>query len=294
MVLLCVRNGAPTLDRQLAALCAQDYHDSWELVVVDNGSTDTTREIATGWVERMPGLRIVEEAHVGVNRARNRGVLEGGASLVVCCDADDQVSPGWLRAMVHALEQFDVVGGAIDPEHLSRPNTPRVACLQTAELPAAFGMLFAVGANFGFKRAVFDAVGGFDDTFPLGSDEIDFCLRAQHAGFSIGFVPAAVIHYQLKTTARSVMRQRFAYGRGHEHLTEKLARLGYIQSRLTQRWKIIIVGTLRLLRHLPELMVRESRLQFLASVAHLSGRFVELCRESVEAISPRRSPGLGV
>ena len=126
-VLLCVRNGAETLDRQLAALAAQDYTAEWELLLVDNGSTDASRDIASLWASKVPNLRMMSEPRVGVNRARNCGFSEAKAPIIVCCDADDVVSPGWLRAMVDALERFDIVGGALDPYPLNPPTAPREA-----------------------------------------------------------------------------------------------------------------------------------------------------------------------
>ncbi len=275
-VVLCVRDGAATVERQLAALAAQDLSEPWELVFVDNGSTDSTPEIASCWAHRLPRMRVVNEPVRGINRARNAAVRASRAPLLVCCDADDAVSPGWLRAMVEGLGRFDIVGGALDPDRINGPDAPRVACLQRAELPTVFDRPFVVGANLGFRRQVFDTVGGFDEVFTLGSDEVDFCLRAQYDGFSVGFVPAAIVGYHVQDTARGVMRQRFRYGRGHERLVAKHAALGRIRSRPAQRWKGVAVGAARLVRRSPQLARRSGRLQYLAGVAFLGGRTVEL------------------
>lgn len=279
-VLLCVRDGSTTLDQQLRALSEQDFQGEWELVLVDNGSIDDTRAIATRSQPRFRCMRIVEESHIGLNRARNRGVREACAPLVVCCDADDEVSPRWLRTMVDALAQFDLVGGALDPGPLNGPNSPRAGCPQQTELPSVFGRRYSMGASLSFRRSVFDAIGGFDESFMSGSDEVDFCLRAQYAGFSIGFAQSAVVAYRVKDTARGVMRQRFAYGRGHQRLVEKHARLGHIRSCPIQRWKVVAVNAARLVEHVPDALNRESRLQYFAAVAYFGGRVTELAREA--------------
>lgn len=276
-VLLCVRNGEATLAGQLAALHAQDFDEPWELVLVDNGSTDASRRIARAWQIRLADMRVVSEPIRGLNRARNRGVLAARASLILCCDADDEVRPGWLREMVRALERDALVGGAVDPERINDASSPKVACLQRSELPTAFGVPFAIGANLGFHRRVFATVGGFDERFEIGSDDVDFCLCAHHHGFSIGFAPAAIVDYRIKASMRGVVRQRFAYGRGHERLVAKHARMGHVDGRPIQRWKGVAFGATRLLVKVPQLLSSVTRDQYLASAAFVSGRVWELC-----------------
>jgi glycosyltransferase involved in cell wall biosynthesis len=275
-VLLCVRNGAATLEQQLRALSEQRSGRPWELLVVDNASTDASRAIAERWTAELPELRIVEERVAGLNRSRNRGVLAARSPLILCCDADDEVAPGWLQAMVCALERFDVVGAAMDTISLNPPGTPVVTCPQADGLPTVFGHHYVMGAALGFRREVFDAIGGFDELFDLGSDDTDFSLRAQYAGFSVGFEPRAVIKYRTRATMSSVMRQRFSYGRGHERLVAKHARLGHIESRPAQRWKGIVVGTGRLVLKSSMVASSGSRDEYLASAAHLAGRAYEL------------------
>jgi GT2 family glycosyltransferase len=218
----------------------------------------------------------VDEPRPGTNRARNRGVGISRAPVIVCCDADDEVAPGWLRAMVGALDRDDLVGAALDPDPLNGPDAPYQGVLQRTALPTAFGMPWSVGAALGFRRAVFDALGGFDEAFVLGSDETDFCIRAHHAGFSIGFARDAVVRYRLKESARGLIRQRFLYGRGHERLVRKHAALGTVRSSPRQRWKTVVVGAGRLVRASPAVLRRETRLQYVASGGYLAGRVVEL------------------
>jgi glycosyltransferase involved in cell wall biosynthesis len=279
-VILCVRNAESTLDRQLAALQAQDVGDPWELIVVDNGSIDASRAIAASWCGRIPRMRIVDEPEVGTNRARNRGLREARTSAIAFCDADDEVSAPWLREIVLALEHFDVVGGALDPERLNGPDAPRTACIQQTELPNAFGWRWAVGANLAFRADVGVAIDGFDPAFIAGSDDTDFCLRAQYRGFSIGFAPDAVVSYRIRSSPLAIMRQRLAYGRGHERLVEKHARLGHVQSTRVQRWKAIGVQASRVIVHVPDIARRRTRLQYLAAVGYLVGRAAELAAES--------------
>jgi glycosyltransferase involved in cell wall biosynthesis len=283
-VVLCVRNGAATLDQQLAALAAQDFDGAWEVVLVDNGSTDATRAIASAWKEKIPWLRLVSENAAGLNRARNTGIHAARAPRIVLCDADDEVTASWVQAMVAGLRQFDVVGGALEPFPNRASRWQKEDCPQQTALPNKLERPFAVGANLGLLRRVFDTVGGFDETFSFGADEVDFCLRAQHADCSIGFVPDAIVRYRTKETAGSVMRQWFRYGRGHQRLVEKHAERGWIRSPLRERWQTVAFELGSTIRHLPDGLRRTSRLAYLARGAHVVGEVAEL-------VKPRRARG---
>jgi GT2 family glycosyltransferase len=277
-VVLCVRNGADTLARQLDALSAQDFAGPWEIVLVDNGSTDGTGALASSWSSKLPGLRVVEEPRPGLNRARNRGVGVARADRILCCDADDEAGPAWVGAMVPALGRFDIVGGALEPY----PNVVRAGrwfeCPQSSGLPTLFDQTYAVGANLGFSRRVFDAIGGFDEGFGTGADEVDFCLRARRAGFSIGFAPDAVARYRMKESTGAVMRQRFGYGRGHQRLLAKYHRRAWVDRPRPDRWHEVARNAGSLVRTSPRLLRADTRLGYLARLAHVSGEVTELVR----------------
>jgi GT2 family glycosyltransferase len=271
-VVLCVRDGEGTLARQLAALRAQDYDDVWELVLVDNGSTDGTYELIRASTAVLPRCRVLVEPRVGLNFARNRAIEAGRAAKVALCDADDEVSPQWLRRMVEALDRFDVVGGA----------------LETHELPNSLGRPYAVGANLAFRREVWEAIGGFDARFAGGCDETDFCLRAQDAGYTIGFDPRAVVHYRLRADLSGIARQHFDYGRGEERLLAKRGGLGLADGRLRSRWRFLASETRRGAVELPTMLANPAeRRQCVERSAFLAGRFVELFERSVRPTRER-------
>src|SRR5690606_36832296 len=131
---------------------------------VDNGSSDETPALLARFAEANRRLRSVTCTEIGIAPARNHGVGASRGALVLVCDADDVVAPGWVEAMAAALAEDDVVGGRIDVEALNRPSVRAARGSPTANgLPAAFAFLpYAVGANLGFRREVFDALGGFD------------------------------------------------------------------------------------------------------------------------------------
>src|SRR4029079_4253376 len=115
---------------------------------------------------------------------RNRALEDVGEGPVACCDADDAVTPGWLREMVAALADHDLVGGALDPVPLNGFGSPHQGIVQRTALPNVLGRVWVVVAILGFEARVAHAIGGFDPAFNGGSDDTDFCLRAQYAGFT--------------------------------------------------------------------------------------------------------------
>ncbi len=160
-VVIPVRNARSTLGDQLAALLEQDFDDTWEVVVVDNGSDDGSREVVEDWQSRMANLRLVTEPQMGSSYARNTGARCAASERLLFCDADDVVSSFWVRAMTEVLDRFDLVGGALERELL---NPPRVVSCQNAThhdgLSSALGHLpYASLANLGVRRHAFDAVG---------------------------------------------------------------------------------------------------------------------------------------
>lgn len=216
-VVVPVRDGAPVLGEQLTALQRQDYSGAWRVYVADNGSTDATVAVARSFAGSLP-LTVVDAGAVpGINRARNAGsraALEDGAEVLVFCDADDAVDPGWLAAMARASTVWDAWGGALDRTRFSDPARLRPAHRRSTGLIPWNGYLpFASGANLGVRARVWARLGGFDESFCGGGDDVDFCWRVQQAGFSLGFQADAVVHYRERPSLRGLARQFRGYGR---------------------------------------------------------------------------------
>jgi glycosyltransferase involved in cell wall biosynthesis len=280
-VVLCARNAARTLPRQLGALRAQDFAGPWELLLVDNASSDATHDLMTKCAETMPGCRALVEPRAGVNGARNRAIEASRASKIALCDADDEVTPAWLRQMVDALDHFDVVGGALKLERLNAASVRPRHHNQTHALPVWLGRPYAVGANIGFRKAVWATTGGFDAQFSGGCDETDFCLRAQDAGYTIGFAADAIVHYRLRAELELLAKQHFGYGRGEERLLAKRTGLGLTDGGLRTRWRFFATEGGRHLAASPAMLVqRTERRRWLERSAFLTGRGLELLRLS--------------
>jgi GT2 family glycosyltransferase len=211
----------------LASLAADPPGVGWELLVVDNGSSDGSAEVARSWVDRLP-VRVVEGR--GPRRpsfARNTGASEARGPHLVFLDADDAVAPGYVDAMHAALADADLVASQPEVEELNPGWVARSRPLGLrGGLHDTLGFLpYAASACLGVRRAAFDALGGFAEDLRTCED-IDLCWRAQQAGHTLRAAPGAVLHYRLRATLPAIFGQAVGYGRSMPVLYRRHARAG--------------------------------------------------------------------
>jgi glycosyltransferase involved in cell wall biosynthesis len=221
-VVIACFNAAQTLAAQLQALVDQRGAPAFEIVLVDDGSTDASIEVAARYRKACPALRVHELAHLGnVAAVRNEGVRQARGRLILFCDADDVVGPDWVACLSSALRSHDVVAGPLDVQHLNASWTVDASKLsQTHALQRAGFLPFAGGGNLGIRRQVFEALGGFDTELPALEDT-DLCFAAQLRGHDLVFVPGAVVHVRLRRTYRGLYRQGHSWGLGTAALHRK-------------------------------------------------------------------------
>ena len=249
-VIIPCYNAEAWIDRQITAVLAQLGPED-ELVLVDNLSTDATPALLAEAAAADPRARVVTAAErQGVNHARNAGLAEAGCDILLICDADDRIQAGWVDAFRSAFSDSGVAGGAATPVD---GNGLRVG--EDLGLHHVFGgPPYPLGANMAMTRDVFEAVGGFDESFRGGHDEADFAWRAADAGFPTRFVPEARIDYLQRSDVRGVVTQRRNYARTaiqlwtrHPHLVDPLgvSLRGALQGALTglSTWGRVLRGS---------------------------------------------------
>lgn len=213
-VVIPAYNASQVIERQLTALAQQIDAPPFEVIVANNRSTDSTRAVAEQWKDRFPsGLRVIS-AHgaQGVSHARNAGIASAHADKVLICDADDAVAPNWVAAMSAALDESELVGSSL---LRAKSCEPEQDLPMSEPLQSIFGYLpYVVGCALGVRKSVWTAVRGFDEAFPAGHEEVDFCWRVQEAGYPIRGVPETHVEYIQRDTARGVIRQYRNYAQG--------------------------------------------------------------------------------
>ena len=240
-VVIPARNAADTIAEQLSALESQREPGDWEVIVVDDASSDDTRSIAESMTDRIPLTVLSMGPHAGANAARNLGAASGVG------DADDVAHPDWIQTMRSAALRYDVIGGELEetllnPAHVVgwRPQRP------SNRLPEALGCLpYAVGANLGVWRRVWSDLGGFDETWRSGATEIDFCWRAQEAGYTLGLAPGAMIHYRHRRSMTGLARQAYRWGLGDVRLASSRG-MRLIRPAVARRAASVTTGDLRI------------------------------------------------
>lgn len=210
-VVVCSYNGGGTLGQCLRSLRAVDYPD-YEVILVDDGSTDDTRRIAA----EHPEVRTVHQNNHGLGEARNVGLRAAVGQIVAYTDSDCFADPDWLALLVAPLLRGDAA--AVGGPNLTPDDGWLAACVaaspgqpthvlendQTAEhIP---------GCNMAFRREALESINGFGPQYRKAGDDVDICWRLQQAGRWITFAPGAFVWHHRRPGPRAYLGQQAGYG----------------------------------------------------------------------------------
>lgn len=212
-VVIPAYNAADFIREQLDALLSGTFLPG-EIVVSDNGSTDTTSSLVQSYTDSVVPVRVVDSSsRQGVSYARNKGAEEANGKKLLICDADDVVDSRWVEQMSLHLDSCDLVGSGY--QHLVRhANGDYTLGHLFIHQPEVFdGNRYLLGGTIGFRRDVFESLHGFDMSYIGGHDEVDFCLRASAQGYTQGWIPEPLILYRQRPSRKGLVKQSRNYGR---------------------------------------------------------------------------------
>jgi GT2 family glycosyltransferase len=218
-VVVCAYQAQDTIEECLWSLTELDY-PNYEVLVVDDGSTDATAPIA----RRFP-VRLLSREHLGLSGARNVGLEHAEGEIVAYIDADARADPDWLTYLVLALEAQETAGvGGPNP---APPDDPPVAqCVARAPGGPIHVLLdderaeHVPGCNMAFWRERLLEIGGFDPTYRAAGDDVDVCWKLLDRGYDIRFHPSALVWHRRRDSVKAFWRQQLGYGKA-EALVER-------------------------------------------------------------------------
>jgi len=243
-VVVCSYNGGRTLRQCLESLLQLDYAD-YEIIVVDDGSTDNTAAILADF----PTVRVIKQPNQGLSVSRNQGLYAAQGDIVAYTDSDCYVDRDWLTHLVGQLEQARLKDCRV--AGVGGPNLSPDDGATTAVVAAAPGQPMHVlesdqvaehipGCNMAFWREPLLQMNGFDPRYHAAGDDVDICWRLQQAGYWLTFAPAAFVWHHRRATPQAYFKQQSGYGEA-----EALLRFQHPE-RFTDRghgkWRGILYG----------------------------------------------------
>ncbi|MDQ4501363.1 glycosyltransferase [Sinomonas sp. ASV322] len=230
-VIIPARNAARTLGIQLEALLAQKGAPQYEVLVVDNASTDGTPEVVRAFSSRfrahdLAELRLVSApAHRSASYSRNVGVRFSRAQKLLFCDGDDCVSAHWVRHGAELLEHCEVYSGTalslkdkLFPDDIAKVrqwlgDDFELCPLEDAQRDAPFPVL--MGGNFGIRKSCMLELGGFDHSMGSAGEDNELALRIRSSGRPVLTTGSARLAYRDRTSPRGIFRAARAGGKAH-------------------------------------------------------------------------------
>ena len=219
-VIVPAYNAASTLGECVASLRTLNY-PNYETIVVDDGSSDSTAQIA-----EQAGVQTIRLEHRGLAAARNAGVEAASGEIIAFIDADARADRDWLYHLVETITRREAAAA-------SGPNfAPTSASTRAAAMAAAPGLPREVrtgdadlaqlcGCNMALSKAALTKIGGFDPAFTTAGDDVDLSWRLTASGGTLAYAPGAVVIHERRATLGAYLAQQRGYGIGEGLLSKR-------------------------------------------------------------------------
>jgi glycosyltransferase involved in cell wall biosynthesis len=291
-IVMPVRQEADFIERSVRAVLGQDYPGSFEVLVADGASTDTTRAILERLAAVDDRLTVLDNPEGIVPTGLNRALARARGQVVIRVDGHCEITPDYARRCVDALltSGADCAGGILHTEGGSR-EARAVALAQSSPLGVG-GARFRTGAGspryvdtlaFGaYRRDVFDRIGTFDEELVRNQDD-EFNLRLTQAGGRIWLDPSICTTYWSRASVPGAFRQYFQYGAYKVRVAQKRRTLPSVRSLVPA----LLVGALGA-GVAAGVVRRDGRRAAAPVVAYAAGTV------AAAAVEARRDPGAAV
>ena len=219
-VVVCSYNGERTIRDCFEGLLKLEY-PNFEVIVVDDGSTDATAAITQEY-----NFRLISTWNRGLSNARNTGLEAATGEIVAYLDDDAYPDPHWLTYL--AATFMSTIHAGVGGPNIGPPGDGPIAdCVANAPGNPLHVLIsdqeaeHIPGCNMAFRKACLEATGGFDARFRVAGDDVDVCWQLQQRGWTLGFSPAALVWHHRRGSVRAYLKQQLGYGRAEGLLERK-------------------------------------------------------------------------
>ena len=219
-IIVPVYNRADEIKDFLDSFCSQTVKTGFEVIMVDDGSTDELNQVLESFADRLT-IRCFHQQNQGPGAARNRGMAEAQGELMVFIDSDCTVPDDYISQLQQALvnDDFDAFGGPDTqrddfPPFLKAVNYSMTSFIGTGgtrgSAKKAVAKYYPRSFNMGIRRRVYDKIGGMNDL--RHGQDMEFSNRIYRAGFKVIFLPALKVFHKRRTNLRRFYKQIFNWG----------------------------------------------------------------------------------
>jgi GT2 family glycosyltransferase len=246
-VVVCSYNGSRIIRDCLEGLQKLEY-PNFEVIVVDDGSKDTTAAIAHEY-----NFRVISTEQRGLSHARNTGMKAATGEIIAYLDDDAYPDPHWLTYLAATFLNTTCAG--VGGPNIAPPGDGLIAdCVANAPGGPVHVLLsdqeaeHIPGCNMAFGKACLEAIGGFDPQYRVAGDDVDVCWRLRQRGWTLGFNPAAMVWHHCRNSVRAYWKQQYGYGKAEALLEAKWPEKYNVAGHLTWAGRVYDKSLTSLLR----------------------------------------------
>lgn len=222
-VIIPTYNGEKFIGELLLSLASQD-RDDFLVTVSDNGSSDSTMEIASNFEDVLSIRCLDASGKRGKPYALNHAIKsKTGSDKLLFIDQDDTVNKEYVRRMSEALDSRPFVASYMDSCLLNQECEQRVAprFAPHDQKYGQFEINIAAGGTLGLRRSTLEEIGLFDEGFNFSTNDVEFCYRAHSTGYELQLVEGAILNYRFRKGIKANFDQGAYYGKGNYAIAQR-------------------------------------------------------------------------